>query len=70
MPRTSDNNRIKSEQSFTQIMLSSELFRKSKILAAIYDISFNQLMVNALRHEIQKYETEHSPLPESLELED
>lgn len=55
MPRTSDNNRIKSEQSFTQIRLSSELFRKSKILAAIYDISFNQLMVNALRHEIQKY---------------
>lgn len=70
MPRTSDNNRIKSEQSFTQIRLSSELFRKSKILAAIYDISFNQLMVNALSHEIQKYETEHSPLPESLELED
>ena len=70
MSRTSDSNRVKSEQSFTQIRLSSELFRKSKILAAIYDVSFSQLMVNALNHEIQKYESEHGSLPKSIELEE
>ena len=61
--------RSKAEQAFTQVRLSSELFRKSKILAAVYDISFNQLVINALQNEIKKYEATHDPLPEFSELE-
>ena len=41
--------------------LDEETFLKGKILAAVYDESFNSLMVRAA---IRAYEAEHGPLPE------
>lgn len=50
----------------TQVRLDDDLFSKGKILAAIYDESFNSLLVRSLRKEIETYETEHGELPEPL----
>ena len=40
-----------------------DTFLKGKILAAIYDESFNHLMVRAIRKEIKHYEDVNGPLP-------
>jgi len=48
---------------FTQVRIDESTFLRGKVLAAIYNESFNQLMVEAIRHEIQKYEDEHGSLP-------
>lgn len=53
----------KSEQVFTQVRIDAQTFLKGKILAAVYDISFNRLMVDAIRHEIELYEGANGPLP-------
>jgi hypothetical protein len=51
----------------TQVRIDEELFSKGKILAAIYDESFNSLLVRALAKEIQAYEEEHGELPKPLQ---
>ena len=53
----------------TQVRIDEELFSKGKILAAIYDESFNSLLVKALEKEIQSYEREHGELPKPLRQE-
>ncbi len=53
----------KSTQVFTQVRIDEQTFLKGKILAAVYDISFNRLMVDAIRHEIELYEEANGPLP-------
>lgn len=54
----------KNKPVFTQVRIDEETFLKGKILAAVYDESFNSLMVRAVRNEIRAYEAEHGPLPE------
>lgn len=54
----------KSRPVFTQVRIDEETFLKGKILAAVYDESFNSLMVRAVRAAIRAYEAEHGPLPE------
>ena len=53
----------KSAQVFTQVRIDEQTFLKGKILAAVYDISFNRLMVDAIRREIELYEEANGPLP-------
>ena len=48
----------------TQLRLDGELFAKAKILAAIYDESFNAFTARLIETEINRYETEHGALPE------
>ena len=48
---------------YTQVRIDDETFLKGKILAAIYDESFNHLMVRAIRNEIRNYEASNGPLP-------
>ena len=50
----------------TQVRLEEDLFVRGKILAAIYDESFNSLLVRTLDNEIQRYEEEHGDLPKPL----
>ncbi|MBQ7594192.1 MAG: hypothetical protein IJU48_07550 [Synergistaceae bacterium] len=57
---------MKSRQSYTQVRIDDETFIKGKILAAIYDESFNHLMVRAIRNEIKSYEEINGPLPEPV----
>lgn len=54
----------KAKPVFTQVRIDEETFLKGKILAAVYDESFNSLMVRAVRNEIRAYEAEHGPLPD------
>ena len=51
---------------YTQIRIDEETFYKSKILAAVYDESFNKLMIRVLRDEIRRYETEYGELPKVI----
>ena len=51
---------------YTQIRIDEETFYKGKILAAIYDESFNKFMINALRNEIRKYESKYGELPQTV----
>jgi hypothetical protein len=53
----------------TQVRIDEDLFSKGQILAAIYDESFNSLLVKALAKEIQSYESEHGELPKPLRQE-
>ena len=70
MPEKSKGTRknpiAKVNQSFTQVRIDEDTFAKGKILAAIYGESFNQLMVEAIKNEIQKYEAENGPLPKPV----
>ena len=54
----------KAKPVFTQVRIDEETFLRGKILAAVYDESFNSLMVRAVRNEIRAYEAEHGPLPD------
>ena len=54
----------RSKSVFTQVRIDEDTFLKGKILAAVYDESFNSLLVRAVRSEIRTYEAEHGPLPE------
>jgi hypothetical protein len=53
---------------FTQIRLDEDTFLKGKILASIYDLSFNAFMVRAIKNEIKNYQTEHGELPKPVKL--
>ena len=46
----------KTKQIYTQVRIDEATFLKGKILAAVYDESFNHLMVRAIRNEIKNYE--------------
>lgn len=61
--RTRKNSTSKANQTYTQVRIDNDTFLKGKILAAIYDESFNHLMVRAIRKEIRHYEAQNGPLP-------
>jgi hypothetical protein len=50
----------------TQLRLDENLFAKSKILAAIYDESFNAFTVRVLQEAIKAHEAKYGELPEPL----
>lgn len=50
----------------TQLRIDEALFSKAKILAAIYDESFNTFATRAILSEIQRYESEHGEIPKPL----
>ena len=58
----------KINQIYTQVRIDEATFLKGKILVAIYDESFNHLMirfmVRAIRNEIKNYEVLNGSLPE------
>ncbi len=58
-----------SDTSVTQLRIDTETFGKAKILAAIFDESFNSFVKRALLSEIQRYESEHGELPKPLPVE-
>ena len=62
--RTRKNSTAKTNQTYTQVRIDDDTFLKGKILAAIYDESFNHLMVRAIRNEIKNYEALNGSLPE------
>ena len=66
------SNNLETEEKtlFTQVRIDEETFLKGKILAAIMDLSFNSLMVRAIRNEIKKYESEYGELPKPLKAEE
>ena len=49
---------------FTQVRIDEQTFLKGKILAAVYNVSFNRLMVDAIKHEIDLYEEANGSLPD------
>ena len=53
---------------FTQIRLDEDTFLKGKILASIYDLSFNSFMIHAIKNELKNYEAEHGELPKPVKL--
>lgn len=66
MPKTTKRANSSEEQCpqvFTQVRIDEPTFLKGKILAAIYDVSFNKLMVQAIRNEIRNYEEANGSLP-------
>lgn len=50
----------------TQLRIDAQLFAKAKILAAIYDESFNSFASRVIHSEIERYENEHGELPKPL----
>lgn len=50
----------------TQLRIDGQLFAKAKILAAIYDESFNAFASRVIQSEVQRYEGEHGELPKPL----
>jgi hypothetical protein len=57
-------SKTKVSQIYTQVRIDEATFLKGKILAAVYDESFNHLMVRAIRNEIKNYEALNRSLPE------
>jgi hypothetical protein len=53
---------------FTQIRLDEDTFLKGKILASIYDLSFNSFMIRAIKNELKNYEEEYGELPKPVKL--
>lgn len=50
-----------------QARFDETLFAKGKVLAAIYDESFNSVLVRALTNEIKRYEAKYGELPQQVE---
>ena len=50
-----------------QARFDEALFAKGKVLAAIYDESFNSVLVRALTNEIKRYEAKYGELPQQVE---
>ncbi|OFB66855.1 hypothetical protein [Synergistes jonesii] len=50
----------------TQLRIDNRLFAKAKILAAVYDESFNAFASRIIQSEVERYENEHGALPEPL----
>ncbi|MDR2180479.1 MAG: hypothetical protein LBP21_09235 [Synergistaceae bacterium] len=53
-----------------QTRFDEETFAKGKVLAAIYDESFNAVLVRALKNEIRRYEARYGKLPPQIDPED
>jgi hypothetical protein len=49
-----------------QTRFDEDTFAKGKVLAAIYDESFNATLVRALKNEIQRYEDRYGTLPRQI----
>lgn len=47
----------------TQIRVPDEIYAKARVLAAIHNVSFNQLLINLLTSSIEDWETAHGVLP-------
>jgi len=54
---------------FSQIRIDEDSFLKSKILASIYNLSFNAFVLHAIKNEIKNYEAEHGELPKPVKLD-
>lgn len=50
-----------------QTRFDEETFAKGKVLAAIYDESFNAILVRALKNEIRRYEEKYGELPQQID---
>lgn len=47
----------------TQIRVPDSTYAKARVLAAIHNVSFNQLIINLLDSAIKDWETAHGALP-------
>ena len=47
----------------TQVRVPEELFEKARVLASIYGVSFNQLVVDLLDERIRSWEADHGGIP-------
>ena len=47
----------------TQVRFPEETYAKARVLAAIYDTSFNQFLVDILDEKIRQWESDHGVLP-------
>ena len=47
----------------TQTRFPEEVYAKARVLAAIYDVSFNQFFVDVLKEKIAAWEAGHGDLP-------
>ena len=54
----------------TQVRFDENTYAKGKVLAAIYDESFNATLVRALKNEIQRYEDRYGELPSQVDPEE
>ena len=54
----------------TQTRFDEATYAKGKVLAAIYDESFNATLVRALKNEIKRYEDNHGELPRQIDPEE
>ena len=54
----------------TQTRFDEPTYAKGKVLAAIYDESFNATLVRALKNEIQRYEDRYGELPRQIDPEE
>ncbi|MDR1917315.1 MAG: hypothetical protein LBQ58_12170 [Synergistaceae bacterium] len=52
-----------------QTRFDEETYAKGKVLAAIYDESFNATLVRSLKNEIKRYEEKHGDLPRQIDPE-
>ena len=50
----------------TQTRFDEITYAKGKVLAAVYDESFNATLVRALKNEIQRYEDRYGTLPRQV----
>jgi hypothetical protein len=55
---------------FTQVRLDEDTFLKGKILASIYDLSFNSFVIRAIKNELKNYEADYGELPKPVKLAD
>ncbi len=47
----------------TQTRFPETVYAKARVLAAIYDVSFNQFLVDVLNEKIAAWESAHGDLP-------
>jgi hypothetical protein len=52
-----------------QTRFDEETYSKGKVLAAIYDESFNAVLVRSLKNEIRRYEEKYGELPRQVDPE-
>ncbi|MDR3280157.1 MAG: hypothetical protein LBT23_06570 [Synergistaceae bacterium] len=50
-----------------QTRFDEDVFAKGKVLAAIYDESFNAVLVRSLKNEILRYEEKYGELPKQVD---
>ena len=69
--KTVDSNNYADKATvFTQIRIDEDTFLKGKILASVYDLSFNAFMIRAIKDQIRQYEIQHGDLPKPIKLEE